>query len=214
MSFFNYNLSVVSINARASERQDGKEHVIPHASRSLHPTERNDKNYSSFKLELLALKWAITEKFKDYLTGAEFVAFTDNNPVVNLQNARLGTAEQRWVAQLAAFDFEVKYRAGKENADADALSRFPADCQAAHMTTKIAPPGDLQEPLPQMGDWKGVQEQDVGLQMLRSYMEQGTLPDVQKRNSLLRPVQKWLCQWRRLRLREGVLYREVMDSKT
>lgn len=52
--------------------------MIAYASRSLHPTERNDANYSSFKLELLALKWAITEKFKDYLTGAKFVVPTDN----------------------------------------------------------------------------------------------------------------------------------------
>jgi len=28
---------------------------------------RNDSNYSSFKLELLAMKWAMSEKFKDYL---------------------------------------------------------------------------------------------------------------------------------------------------
>lgn len=47
--------------------QEGKERVIVYANRSLHPAERNDKNYSSFKLELLGLKWAVTEKFKDYL---------------------------------------------------------------------------------------------------------------------------------------------------
>lgn len=70
--------------------------------------------------------WAITEKFKDYLTGAKFVVYTDNNPVAHLQTARLGAVEQRWVAQLASFDFEVKYRAGRENTNEDALSRFPA----------------------------------------------------------------------------------------
>lgn len=103
--------------------QEGKERVIAYASRSLHPTERNDANYSSFKLELLALKWAIGDK--DHLTGAKFVVFTDDNPVAHLQSARLGAVEQRWVAQLASFDFEVKYRAGKENANVDALSWFP-----------------------------------------------------------------------------------------
>lgn len=60
--------------------QDGKEQVIAYVSQSLHTTERNDGNYSSFKLELLALKWAITKRFKDYLTGAKFVVFTDNSP--------------------------------------------------------------------------------------------------------------------------------------
>lgn len=44
---------------------------------SLRQAECNDD-------ELLALKWAVTEKFKDYLYGAEFTVFTDNNPHLGL----------------------------------------------------------------------------------------------------------------------------------
>lgn len=105
-----------------SQVQDGREHVIAYASRSLHSAERNYANYSSFKLELLALKWAVTEKFKDYLTGAKFTVVTDNNRVAHLQTAKLGAVEQRWVAQLASYDFVVKYWAGQENGNADSLS--------------------------------------------------------------------------------------------
>lgn len=69
------------------------------------------------------------------------MVFTDNNPVAHLQSARLGAVEQRWVAQLASFDFEVKYRAGKDNANADALSRFATNTvpprKAASNTTGI-----------------------------------------------------------------------------
>lgn len=101
---------------------------------------------------------AITEKFKDYLTGAKFVVYTDNSSVAHLQSARLGATEQHWVAQLASFDFEVKYRAGKENTNDDALSRFPAECQAA-----LAPPSHPPGLLPQMNDWKDVQEKGVDL---------------------------------------------------
>lgn len=50
---------------------------------------------------------------------------TDNNPLCHLKTAKLGTIEQIWVAQLAVFDFEVKYRAGRHNAAADALFRQP-----------------------------------------------------------------------------------------
>ena len=46
-------------------------------------------NYSSMKLELLTLKWAVTEKFPNHLLGAEF-AYTDNNPLSYLQTAKLG----------------------------------------------------------------------------------------------------------------------------
>ena len=72
-------------------------------------------NYSSRKLELLALKWSITEKFREYLLGAKFVVFTDNNPLSYLQTAKLGAVEQRWASELALFDFEIKYRPGTAN---------------------------------------------------------------------------------------------------
>ena len=35
-----------------------------------------------WKQELLALKWAITEKFWDYLLGSKFTVYTDNIPFV------------------------------------------------------------------------------------------------------------------------------------
>lgn len=75
--------------------QDGQERVVAYASRSLNPAERNDSNYSSFK-------WAVSEKFHEYLSGSHFI-YTDNNPLVHLQTAKLGNVEQRWAAQLAKF---------------------------------------------------------------------------------------------------------------
>lgn len=89
-------------------------------------------NYSLFKFELLALKWAITDKFKDFLWGTQFTVFTDNNHLLHLQSAKLGAVEQRWMAQLANYHFDVKYRPGKENANADVLSRLPPQVQNSH----------------------------------------------------------------------------------
>ena len=68
------------LSAILSQDQDGQRRVLAYASRRLRPTEKNHANYSSMKLEFLALKWAITEKFRHYLLGAEFDVFTDNNP--------------------------------------------------------------------------------------------------------------------------------------
>lgn len=90
--------SNLGLGAVLAQRQQGEERVIAYASRSLHPAERNDANYSSFKLELLAMKWAVSEKFKDYLWGVKVVVVTDNNQLVHLQTAKLGAVEQRWVA--------------------------------------------------------------------------------------------------------------------
>ena len=48
------------------QKQDGKMRVIAYASRTLMPPEKNYHAHAG-KLEFLALKWAITEQFKDYL---------------------------------------------------------------------------------------------------------------------------------------------------
>ena len=115
-----------SLGAVLSEKQDGKLRVIAYASRGLHGAEGNMKNnYSSMKLELLALKWAVTEKFCEYLLESEFVVYTDNNPLTYLQSkSKLKAAEQWWATQLASFIFKIEYRAGKHNTNADALSRI------------------------------------------------------------------------------------------
>lgn len=49
--------SLDGLGAVLAQVQGRRERVIAYASRSLHSTERNDQIYSSFKLELLALKW-------------------------------------------------------------------------------------------------------------------------------------------------------------
>ena len=60
--------------------QNGVKRVIAYASRSVNKTEMN---YPVHKLEFLALKWAITDKFHDYLNGGNtFDVYTDNNPLI------------------------------------------------------------------------------------------------------------------------------------
>lgn len=211
------------LGAVLAQVQDNRERVIAYASRSLHPTEKNDANYSSFKLELLALKWAIAEKFKDYLTGSKFTIYTDNNPVAHLQTARLGAVEQCWVAQLASFDYVVKYRAGRENVNADALSRFPANpstdagCEVAQLSAalEMRPGCPPEEPQLCLGeDWKTWQEADPEIQMVSRYVAKKILPDQPARQMLPVKTQKLLQQWGKLQMVDGVLCRRVMDPKT
>ena len=104
------------------QKQDGINRVISFASRTLSEAERK---YHSGKLEFLALKWAVTDKFSDYLKyGPSFIVYTDNNPLTYvLTSAKLNAVGLRWVAELADYDFEIKYRPGRVNTDADYLSR-------------------------------------------------------------------------------------------
>ena len=81
------------------------------------------------KLEFLALKWAVTEKFRDYLFYAtSFIVYTDNTALTYiLSSAKLSPVGHRWVAELADFNFDIKYRPGKSNIDGDMLSRLPLE---------------------------------------------------------------------------------------
>lgn len=104
------------------QEQDGMDRVIAYASRGL---SKSEKNYPTHKLEFLALKWAVTEKFSDYLQGKEFVVYTDNNPLTYvLTSAKLDATGHRWISALASFNFKIIYKPGKTNIDADRLSRL------------------------------------------------------------------------------------------
>ena len=75
-------------------QKDENDHkrVIAFASRSLSNTERN---YPAYKLEFLALKWAITDRFHEYLYGRQFDVYTDNNPLTYiLTSAKLDATGQ------------------------------------------------------------------------------------------------------------------------
>ena len=90
--------------------------------------------------------------------GAKFTVFTDNNPLSYFRTSgKLGATETRWAAELAMFDFEIKYRSGKSNGNADALSRKTNHGEGAvewrHGTAEevlvlISPPQALSTPVP------------------------------------------------------------------
>ena len=63
------------------------------------------------------------EKFRDYLIGSKFTVLIDNNHLTYVHTSCLGISQIRWLSDLALFNFDIKYRAGKSNQAADALSR-------------------------------------------------------------------------------------------
>ena len=83
------------------------------------------QDYSSAKIELMALKWSVCNKFKDYLLGSKFTVFTDNNPLCYIKSSKLGAAQIHWLSELTLYDFDIVYRSGKSNLVTDALSRCP-----------------------------------------------------------------------------------------
>ena len=120
------------------QKQGEEMRVISYASRTLTPAERN-YNMHAGKLEFLALKWAITDKFSEYLiNGPPFVVITDNNPLTYVQTtAKLNATGLRWIAELANYQFSLKYRCGKKHTDADFLSRNALEEKLPEKTVDI-----------------------------------------------------------------------------
>ena len=123
--------------------------VIAYASRSLSHTECN---YPAHKPEFLALKWAITYRYHEYLYGRQFDVYTDNNPLMYiLTSTKLDTTGQRWVASLANYDFRIFYKTGKTKVEADALSSIPRsehtiiDVPTVKAIINVVPHTDLSE---------------------------------------------------------------------
>lgn len=115
--------STEGLGAVLYQEQKGRDRVIAYASRGL---RKSEKHYPAHKLEFLCLKWAITEKFHDYLYGNKFSVLTDNNPLTYvLSSAKLDATGHRWLAALNTYHFTIKYKTGKSNSDADGLSRRP-----------------------------------------------------------------------------------------
>lgn len=116
------------LGAALYQEHDKELRPIGFASRTLTAAEQNYHLHSG-KLEFLALKWSVCDHFRDYLYYApHFTVYTDNNPLTYVQTtAKLNATGYRWIAELADFDFDIKYHPGARNTVADTLSRMPMD---------------------------------------------------------------------------------------
>ena len=99
-----------------------RECVISYGERAL---KREEKRWTVSEKECLAVLEGIKNN-KVYLSHSKFTVVTDHKALVWLHkikdtNAKLG----RWALQLQNYTFDVIYREGKNNQNADALSRIP-----------------------------------------------------------------------------------------
>jgi site-specific DNA-cytosine methylase len=113
---------------------DGNEYMCACISRSLN---KHEKNYPSYKGELLALAWAV-RSFRTHIHGTKFRLITDHQPLTWLMKARDLTGQySRWQMLLQEYDFEIEHRAGVKHQNADVLSRFPCKSTADHTGARM-----------------------------------------------------------------------------
>ena len=197
------------LGAVLSQKQaDGRYHPIAYASQVMNETEQR---YHSKKQEFLALKWAVTEQFHEYLSPYgknqnEFVVHTDNNPLTYIfSSANLDVAGQRWVAHLTSYNFSLEYQKGKDNMVADFLSWM----------NKRLPEEEVQEFLNQI-PYPGVKAVlDNAITPLKEHAEQGVRPtpdsqgDRQQETLEARPARLAttnITDWKQEQKEDPVLY--------
>jgi hypothetical protein len=82
--------------------------------------------YNIYDKEMLAIMHALA-KFRQYLVGSRFVVKLDHNSLKYLLEQKdLNERKQKWVSKIQAYDFDIEFIKGKNNAVADALSRRPS----------------------------------------------------------------------------------------
>ena len=215
--------------------QDGQKRVIAYASRSLSKSERN---YPVHKLEFLALKWAITDKFHEYLYGSEFQVFTDNNLLTYvLTTAKLDATGYRWVAAFSNYTFSITYKPGKGHVDADALSRIrwpeaiDIDTQTVHAVCKgVQAPHGKVETLCQGAQavdalcqdnappgmtplqWCQAQAKDPAMHQIINSIQNKTIKHLKIQGDMPSELKALIRLKKQLLLKEGVLYRRVTPA--
>ena len=141
----------------------------------------------------------MVDKFKDYLYQQDFTVYTDNNPVTYVPtSAKLHATGHRWLASLAAFHFDIRYRPGRNNANADALSRLPATITSesvqaifnditqepyVHVDSLTLTPEVILEDLDPRGssignlvDWERAQYLDPEIRRMAEYVKEKSKP--------------------------------------
>jgi hypothetical protein len=109
------------IGAVLSQKVDGQFRPIAYFSKSMNSAQRN---YSASERELLAVVESF-KHFRQYLLGRRFTAITDHQALVWLSKLKEPAARlARWLIALREYEFDIEYRNGAKNGNADALSRW------------------------------------------------------------------------------------------
>ena len=173
----------------------GLRHVVAYYSERFNEAERR---YATCERECLALVKAILH-WQHYLSYKPFRVITDHKPLVGTFTPSNKMGENRltrWKRSLQPFTFTIEYRAGRDNAAPDALSRHPIHflekstepiAAMEWVNAVTAPPsveswkelehkGDTAEMSKWLKEIVELQRKDKELKAVFAYLEEGRVP--------------------------------------
>lgn len=150
--------SSVGLGAVLSQGKIGSDRPIAFNSRTLN---EHEVNYSTIEKECLAIVRAV-KQFRPYLYGNKFTIITDHRPLQWLFNIKEPNSKLvRWRLKLSEYDYDIVYKKGKYNTNADFLSRLEN-----HLMETSETPDDLLSIFANPGDIADRQMLDIDIDIL------------------------------------------------
>ena len=188
---FHLQTDASAVGIRAVLEQDG--HVIAYASRVLSSSERN---YSVIQRECLAVVYAL-KQFRHYLLGRHFIVLTDHAPLLWLSAQKMEGMLARWALAMQEYSFAMQYRKGKDNGNADALSRRSQPDSPGTVSTVSATNRE---------DIRRNQQDDPVISVIRKALHASSSPPTSQAWHKP-PLSRYRQLWPQLMLRDGIVYR-------
>ncbi|HAW51789.1 MAG TPA: hypothetical protein DCX54_05580, partial [Flavobacteriales bacterium] len=206
--------SKVNMACVLSQKQDGKEVFLGCAAKKCSAAETN---YPSHKGELAAVIFGL-KKFEHILRAKKFIIRTDSRCVQFLDGIKEHRGMfARWNVFLTSFNYELVHRAGKQQINADALSRR-SDLDGDKELDCVDP----NVPLHDVDDIYNIDQApraeitpetlrnetllDPVLSKLIPFITKGVKPDKEERKSFFSEGMVYINHFECLSIKDGIIY--------
>lgn len=134
-----------------------RKRIIAYASRIPKDRKNNPMNYSPFKLQLLAVVWAVTEKLAEFFMRTELKLLTGNNPLGLFEHCPAGHSKTSRVSQ--AGRAQIWYQPCCSNGKREILPHSPVEVARGPISEETETPNvmaverEVLQAYLQMGGW-------------------------------------------------------------
>ena len=188
----------------------GKENLHSQSPMPAGHCKPTNRTYGVTELEALGVVWAVCH-FRSYLYGHKCTVYTGHEALKSLLNTSHPSGKLAcWGMVLQEYDVHIVYRRGKENAKADALSRYQVPEQATDgdqtMPFTLVAPIAAEVPAKDGDTLAQRQRGDPELRPIMEYLGAAVMPDDRQKAKQLILQSSEYC------LLDGVLYHLGKDK--